>query len=73
MLRAVVNALNESGHRLKVSVVVDTGEVLATHHLTCLIGFGATAVCPWIALETACFDDNKKLQKIEADVSSEKI
>ena len=44
VLRAVVNALNESGHRLKVSVVVDTGEVLATHHLACLIGFGATAV-----------------------------
>ena len=73
VLRAVVNALNESGHRLKVSVVVDTGEVLATHHLACLIGFGATAVCPWIALETACFDDNKKLQKIEADVRQKNL
>ena len=73
VLRAVVNALNRSGHRLKVSVVVDTGEVLATHHLACLIGFGATAVCPWIALETACFDDNKKLQKIEADLRQKNL
>ena len=73
VLRAVVNALNESGHRLKVSVVVDSGEILATHHLACLIGFGATAVCPWMALETACFDDNRKLQKIDSDTRQKNL
>lgn len=65
ILRSVVNALNESGHRLKVSVIVDTGEIRETHHIACLVGFGATAVCPWLALEIACFDDHKKLQSLD--------
>lgn len=56
-LRAVVNALNEEGVRLEASVVVHTGEVRSTHQFAALIGFGANAVCPYLALELARFGD----------------
>jgi glutamate synthase domain-containing protein 2/glutamate synthase domain-containing protein 3 len=67
MLRALVNALNNSGLRLNASIVVDTAEVKNTHHFACMIGFGATAVCPYKALEYARFSDNRKLKKLESD------
>jgi glutamate synthase domain-containing protein 2/glutamate synthase domain-containing protein 1/glutamate synthase domain-containing protein 3 len=53
VLRAVVNALNQSGLRLQASTLVHTGEVRTTHQLAALISFGATAVCPYLALEIA--------------------
>lgn len=67
MLRALVNALNESGKRLNASIVVDTAEVRNTHHFAALISFGATAVCPYRALEFARFDEHRKLKDLDAD------
>lgn len=67
MLRALVNALNHSGLRLNASIVVDTAEVKNTHHFACLIGFGATAVCSYRALEYARFSDDRKLKDLDAD------
>lgn len=55
-LRAVVTTLNRFGHRLDASIVVETGDVRSTHALACTIGFGATAVCPRLALELARFE-----------------
>ncbi len=55
-LRAVVTTLNRHGHRLKASLVVEAGDVRSTHALACTIGFGATAVCPRLALEIARFE-----------------
>ena len=49
VLAHAINLLNEWGQRLATSVVVDTGQVRTTHHFACLIGFGATAVCPSLA------------------------
>jgi len=66
-LRAVVNKLNESGLRLDASIVVHSGEIKNTHHVATLVGFGASAVCPYIALEYARFDDNRKFESIDAD------
>ncbi|MEX2641068.1 MAG: glutamate synthase large subunit [Balneolales bacterium] len=66
-LRAVVNALNESGLRLKTSILVDTAEVRTTHQLAALVGFGATAVCPYLALEIARFEENKNLNDLDPD------
>ncbi len=40
------------GLRLGCSIVVETAQCWSTHHLACLIGFGASAVCPWLAWET---------------------
>ncbi|MBI4751253.1 MAG: glutamate synthase large subunit [Acidobacteria bacterium] len=63
-LRALVNALNESGLKLKASLVVESGEIRSSHHVAALIGFGATAVCPYLALEIARFEPNAKLEGI---------
>lgn len=52
-LRAVVNALNREGLRLSASVIMEAGDCFTTHHVAALIGFGATAVCPYVALGVA--------------------
>ena len=33
------------------SLIIETGQCWSTHHLACLIGYGASAVCPWLTLE----------------------
>nr|YP_009393673.1 glutamate synthase [Caloglossa beccarii]ARW62235.1 glutamate synthase [Caloglossa beccarii] len=38
--------------RHKVSLIVETGQCWNTHHFACLIGYGATAICPYLALLT---------------------
>ncbi len=49
---AVHQHLGRAGKRMRASLVADTAEVRDPHQLACLIGFGATAVCPWLAHET---------------------
>lgn len=66
-LRSLVNKLNESGLRLDASIVVHSGEVKSTHHVAALVGFGASAVCPYIALEIARFEDDRKLRTLDPD------
>ncbi len=66
-LRRVVNSLNDEGLKLNAAVVVDTGEVKSTHHASALIGFGAQAVCPYMALDIARNDANRALKNLDAD------
>jgi glutamate synthase (ferredoxin) len=40
------------GLRSQVSLVVDTAQCWSTHHFACLIGYGASAICPYLALES---------------------
>jgi glutamate synthase (ferredoxin) len=49
---AVHHHLLRQGLRLQASIVVETAQCWSTHHLACLIGYGASAVCPWMAWET---------------------
>ncbi|MBS0658633.1 MAG: glutamate synthase large subunit [Verrucomicrobia bacterium] len=49
---AVHHHLIRAGKRMKVSLVADTGEMRDVHQLACLIGFGASAIHPWLAYET---------------------
>ncbi|MFN9989289.1 MAG: glutamate synthase large subunit, partial [Cyanobacteriota bacterium] len=49
---AVHHHLLRKGLRLQASIVVETAQCWSTHHLACLIGYGASAVCPWLAWET---------------------
>ncbi|MBR1588804.1 MAG: glutamate synthase large subunit [Kiritimatiellae bacterium] len=49
---AVNKALTEAGVRPSVGIVVESGEVREVHHFAVLLGFGATAINPWLALET---------------------
>jgi len=67
MLRAVIGALNATGNRLKISVVVESGEIRSTHHVAALIGFGATAVCPWMALQIARSSTSPKLSTLSEE------
>ena len=49
---AVNKALTEAGVRSETGVVVESGEVREVHHFAVLLGFGATAINPYLALET---------------------
>ncbi len=49
---AVHHHLLEKGLRLNASLIVETAQCWSTHHLACLIGYGASAVCPWLTWET---------------------
>ena len=50
--------------RLQCSLVADTAQCWSTHHLACLIGYGASAVCPWLTWETTRhWLDHPKTQK----------
>nr|WP_245675852.1 glutamate synthase large subunit [Halofilum ochraceum] len=48
---AIHHHLAEAGLRVRTNLVVDTGTVLDSHQMACLIGFGATAVHPWMAFD----------------------
>ncbi|MBU7581599.1 MAG: glutamate synthase subunit alpha [Nostoc sp. TH1S01] len=49
---AVHHHLIREGLRMKTSLIVDTAQCWSTHHFACLIGYGAGAVCPYMALDT---------------------
>ena len=49
---AVHHHLIRQGLRMKASLVVDTAQCWSTHHAACLIGYGASAVCPYLVWET---------------------
>ena len=44
--------LVQAGQRTSTGLVVDSGSVREVHHFTLLAGYGAEAVCPWLAYET---------------------
>ncbi len=48
---AVHHHLIRSGTRSRVGLVVESGEPREVHHLATLIGYGAGAVCPYLAYE----------------------
>ncbi len=47
---AVHQYLVGRGKRMRASLVVESGECREVHHLACLIGYGANAVNPYLAL-----------------------
>ncbi len=49
---AVHHYLGRRGKRMLTSLILETGEARDTHQMACLIGFGATVVCPYLAFET---------------------
>ncbi len=49
---AVHHHLIKQGLRLKTSLIVDTAQCWSTHHYACLVGYGASAVCPYLAWES---------------------
>jgi glutamate synthase (NADPH/NADH) large chain len=49
---AVHHHLIRKGLRGSVGLVVEAGDVWEVHHFACLLGFGATAINPYMALST---------------------
>ncbi|XP_074556922.1 ferredoxin-dependent glutamate synthase, chloroplastic-like [Curcuma longa] len=49
---AVHQHLIQNGLRMSASIVADTAQCFSTHHFACLVGYGASAICPYLALET---------------------
>ncbi|XP_072975039.1 ferredoxin-dependent glutamate synthase, chloroplastic isoform X1 [Typha angustifolia] len=49
---AVHQHLIQNGLRMSASIVAETAQCFSTHQFACLIGYGASAVCPYLALET---------------------
>jgi glutamate synthase (NADPH/NADH) large chain len=49
---AVHHALIDEGLRCMTNILVETGSARDAHQMACLIGYGATAVYPYLALQT---------------------
>jgi len=49
---AVHHHLIRVGTRMKCSLLVETGDAREVHHYACLVGFGASAIYPYVALES---------------------
>jgi len=62
---SVHHHLIRKGLRGKVGIIVEAGDVWEVHHYACLIGFGATAINPYMALSTI------RDRKIEGKLNTE--
>ncbi|MEM9772109.1 MAG: glutamate synthase central domain-containing protein, partial [Cyanobacteria bacterium P01_D01_bin.73] len=49
---SVHHYLIRQGLRMKASLVAETAQCWSTHHFACMVGFGASAVCPYLTLES---------------------
>jgi glutamate synthase (NADPH) large chain len=49
---AVHHHLIRKGYRGQVGIIIEAGDVWEVHHFACLVGFGATAINPYLALST---------------------
>jgi len=49
---AVHHVLLRAGLRSRCSLLIESDEPRESHHFACLLGFGADAICPRLALET---------------------
>jgi glutamate synthase (NADPH/NADH) large chain len=53
MTAAIHHHLIRREDRMKVGLVIEAGDVREVHHVALLIGYGASAVNPYLAMETA--------------------
>jgi glutamate synthase (NADPH/NADH) large chain len=63
---AVHHRLVSQGLRCKCNILVETGTARDAHHFACLIGYGATAVYPYLAYQTLFDMMRKGVLKMEA-------
>ncbi len=57
---AVHHSLIDAGIRTRVGLAVEAGDCRDLHHAAVLLGAGAGAVCPWLALQTAAAANPEK-------------
>ncbi|MGO1550072.1 MAG: glutamate synthase large subunit [Nesterenkonia sp.] len=53
LVSAIHHHLLKSATRTRASLIVEAGDVREVHHVACLIGYGAAAVNPYLAMESA--------------------
>lgn len=68
---AIHHHLIRKGYRGKVGIIVEAGDVWEVHHFACLIGFGATAINPYLALSS--IRDMKINGKLQTELDAEKL
>jgi glutamate synthase (NADPH) large chain len=68
---AVHHHLIRKGLRGQVGIVVEAGDVWEVHHFACLLGFGATAINPYLAL--ASIRNMKSSGKLQTDLEWQKL
>lgn len=68
---AVHHALIKAGVRARAGLVIEAGDVRETHHFATLIGYGASAVNPYLAYET--IKGLKSSGLIQGDITQEKL
>lgn len=68
---AVHHHLIRKGYRGQVGIIVEAGDVWEVHHFACLIGFGATAINPYLALST--IRDMKLSNRIQTEQDVEQL
>ena len=69
---AVRQHLVHTGLRARVGLVAEAGDAFDIHHFATLIGYGAEAVHPWLALETldGLFDEGRELSRRERETET---
>ena len=68
---AIHHHLIRKGMRGQVGLIVEAGDVWEVHHFACLIGFGATAINPYLALST--IRDMKESGRMQTDLSEDQL
>jgi glutamate synthase (NADPH/NADH) large chain len=68
---AVHHRLVKTGLRCKCNILVETGTARDAHHFACLLGYGATAVYPYLAYQTLFDLMRKGALKMDADTRQE--
>ncbi|MBA4850075.1 glutamate synthase large subunit [Emticicia sp. BO119] len=58
---AIHHHLIKKGVRGKAGIVVEAGDIWETHHFATLIGYGCSAICPYMAFETISWMNKKGL------------
>lgn len=66
---AVHHHLIRKGYRGQVGIIVEAGDVWEVHHFACLLGFGATAINPYLALSS--IRDMKLSGKMQTELDAE--
>ena len=51
--------------RNRIALLVETGEAREVHHMCVLVGYGADAVCPWLAQEAVMKVSREGLAKVD--------
>ena len=68
---AIHHHLIRKGMRGQVGVIVEAGDVWEVHHFACLVGFGATAINPYLALSS--IRDLKESGKLQTTLHEDEL